>query len=86
MVVAEAEAAVKRFNHQEVDDRTLKVESRGSGTTFSLAPTALVAPASKHHRTLLTIQVCSNPSAISGRQTDDWSLAQSSSGRRSNAS
>jgi hypothetical protein len=46
MVVAEAEAAVKRFNGQEVDDRTLKVESRGSGTTFSLAPTALVAPAS----------------------------------------
>jgi len=31
MVVAEAEAAVKRFNGQEVDDRTLKVESNGTG-------------------------------------------------------
>jgi len=43
-----AEAAVKRFNGQEVDGRTLNVESRGSGMTFSLAPTALGRTASEH--------------------------------------
>jgi hypothetical protein len=45
---SEAEAAVKRFNGQEVDGRTLKVESRGPGTTFSLAPSALGRNASEH--------------------------------------
>jgi hypothetical protein len=39
---------VKRLNGQEVDGRTVKVESRGSGTTFSLAPAAFGRDASEH--------------------------------------
>ena len=45
--------------------------ARESGTTFSVAATALVAPASQHYRTLLTTQMCSILERLSteGRRT-----------------